>query len=47
LITLAAQLAITNMARPFFTQARAPLGIRPVVEVDAWVGFGKSGKPEF
>jgi catechol 2,3-dioxygenase-like lactoylglutathione lyase family enzyme len=36
-----------SQSKVFFTQALAPLGISPVVEVEGWAGFGKDGKPEF
>ena len=36
-----------EQSKAFFTQALAPLGIEPVMEVEGWVGFGKHGKPEF
>lgn len=42
-------LAMSNYeeSKAFFTQALAPLGIEPVMEVEGWAGFGKHGKPEF
>lgn len=36
-----------EQSKAFFTQALAPLGIEPVMEVEGWAGFGKHGKPEF
>lgn len=36
-----------EQSKAFFTQALAPLGIEPVLEVEGWAGFGKHGKPEF
>jgi catechol 2,3-dioxygenase-like lactoylglutathione lyase family enzyme len=41
-------LAVSNYSasKVFFTQALAPLGIVPIMEVQGWAGFGKSGKPE-
>jgi catechol 2,3-dioxygenase-like lactoylglutathione lyase family enzyme len=42
-------LAVSDYGRSkaFYTQALAPLGIEPVLEVEGWAGFGKNGKPEF
>lgn len=42
-------LAVANyeQSRAFYTEALAPLGIEPILEVEGWVGFGRFGKPEF
>lgn len=34
-------------AKAFFERALAPLGIRLVMEIEGWAGFGRDGKPEF
>ncbi|WP_078120661.1 VOC family protein [Thiosocius teredinicola] len=31
----------------FYAKALAPLGIVKIAEVEGWVGYGRSGKPEF
>ena len=34
-------------SKAFYTAALAPLGIAPVREFDAWIGFGRDGIPQF
>lgn len=34
-------------SKAFYTQVFAPLGVKLVMEVQGWAGFGKNGKPEF
>ena len=42
-------LAVSNHERSkkFYTAALAPLGIKEVMEMEGWSGFGKNDKPEF
>lgn len=34
-------------SKQFYSRCLEPLGIKMVMEVQGWVGFGKTGKPEF
>ncbi len=34
-------------SKAFYTQCLAPLGIKLVMEVEGWAGFGRDNKPEF
>ena len=34
-------------SKEFYSKCLAPLGIKLVMEMEGWAGFGKSGKPEF
>ncbi len=36
-----------NTSDAFYAKALAPLGIVKIAEVEGWVGYGRSGKPEF
>lgn len=42
-------IAVSDYAasKTFYSKALAPLGIRLIVEVQGWAGFGESGKAEF
>jgi len=37
----------SEKSKEFYSKCLAPLGIKLVMEVEGWAGFGKNDKPEF